>query len=55
MSMKLREDKGGRLLEVQLSGNLVKADYSELVPAAERLLKAHDKVRILLDLHEFQG
>lgn len=55
MSMKLREDTGGKLLEVLLSGQLVKEDYSELVPAVERLLKSHDKVRILLDMHDFHG
>ncbi|MEO6138596.1 MAG: STAS/SEC14 domain-containing protein [Luteimonas sp.] len=53
MPLKLRED--GKLLEAQLSGKLVKEDYSELVLAAERLLKAHGKIRIMLDMHDFHG
>jgi hypothetical protein len=53
MPMKLHED--GKVLEAQLSGQLVKEDYSELVLAAERLLETNGKIRILLDMHDFHG
>ena len=39
MHVKLDEKDDGKLLEVQLSGKLVKDDYAHFVPTVERLVK----------------
>jgi hypothetical protein len=55
MPVTLTEKNGGRVLTVQLSGTIVKEDYTRFIPAAERLLKEHGKIRVLVDLHDFHG
>ena len=55
MPVKLTERQGGALLQVRLSGKLVKDDYAHFVPAVERLVKAHGKIRLLVDMHDFHG
>ena len=51
----LKETNGGKLLEVQLTGKLAKEDYEHFVPAVERLVKAHGKIRMLVEMHDFHG
>jgi hypothetical protein len=51
----LKETNGGKLLEVQLTGKLAKEDYELFVPVVERLVKAHGKIRMLLEMHDFHG
>ena len=51
----LKEDAGGKLLTVQMSGKLEKQDYEQFVPQVEALIKQHGKVRILLSMHDFHG
>ncbi|BCB27442.1 hypothetical protein SKTS_23280 [Sulfurimicrobium lacus] len=55
MSMQLNEENGGKLLVVHVSGKLVKADYEQFVPAVERLVRQHGKLRILFDMTDFHG
>jgi hypothetical protein len=55
MNVKLNEKKGGKLLEVQLRGKLVKDDYALFVPAVEKLVKAHGKIRMLVEMQDFHG
>ncbi len=55
MPVRLTEKSGGKLLEVQLSGKLVKEDYASFVPAVERLVREHGKIRVLVDMHDFHG
>jgi hypothetical protein len=55
MPVELREEAGGKLLVVKLSGKLTKQDYERFIPEAERLIKQHGKVRILCQLHDFHG
>ena len=55
MSIKLEENNGGKVLEVALTGKLVKADYEHFVPVVERLVKQQGKIRILLVMHDFHG
>lgn len=55
MSVKLNEKNDGRLLEVDLSGKLVREDYYLFVPVVEKLVKAHGKVRLLVNMHDFHG
>lgn len=55
MNVKLNEKNDGKLLEVQLSGKLVKKDYALFVPTVERLAKEHGKIRMLVEMHDFHG
>ena len=55
MNVTLNEKNGGKLLEVQLSGKLVKEDYAHFVPVVERLVKEHGKIRMLVNMHDFHG
>ena len=55
MSVELNELDGGKLLEVRLTGKLVKEDYGHFVPAVERLVKQHGKIRMLVEMHDFHG
>jgi hypothetical protein len=51
----LKETIGGKVLEIQLTGKLAKEDYQLLVPAVERLVKDHGKIRLLVEMHDFHG
>ncbi len=51
----LKESSGGKVLEVQLTGKLAKEDYEHFVPVVERLVKAHGKIRLLVEMHDFHG
>jgi hypothetical protein len=51
----LTETNGGKVLEVELTGKLAGADYEQLVPAVERLVKQHGKIRVLVNMHDFHG
>jgi SpoIIAA-like len=55
MPVEMKEAEGGKVLEVHLTGRLVKEDYEQFVPMAERLLKTHDKIRMLVEMHDFHG
>lgn len=43
----LTETNGGKVLEVGLTGKITEDDYRHFVPAVERLVKAHGKIRML--------
>lgn len=55
MPIELKEEQGGKVLEVRLSGKLAKADYEHFVPEVDRLIKANGKIRILMEMHDFHG
>ncbi len=55
MPIQLREEAGGKILIVHVSGKLAKADYSSFVPAFERLVLLHGKLRVLFDMTGFRG
>jgi len=55
VAIKLEETDGGKALEVQLSGKLVKEDYEKFVPVVERLVKQHGTIRMLVVMHDFHG
>ena len=55
MSVDLHEEAGGKILEIKLTGKLAKEDYEHLVPEVERLIKAHGKLRMLVQMHDFHG
>lgn len=55
MTVELRELADGNSLEIHLTGKLVKQDYETLVPAVERLVKQHGKIRMLVEMRDFHG
>jgi len=55
MAIKLKENDGGKVLEVQVSGKLAHEDYLHFVPKFEQLIKQHGKLRVLFDMRDFHG
>ena len=43
------------MLEVAVSGKIVKEDYETFVPLIDRLVAQHGKIRILMEMHDFHG
>ena len=55
MAIKLEEKDSGKVLEIALSGKLVKEDYEAFVPVVEQLVKDHGQIRMLVAMHDFHG
>ena len=55
MGIQLTEKRGGKVLEVQVSGKLAHEDYRHFVPKFEQLIKQHGKLRVLFDMTDFHG
>ena len=55
MSVELKPEAEGKILHVRLSDKLAREDYESLMPAFERLIEQHGKLRILLEMDEFHG
>ena len=55
MSIQLKEEKGGKLLEVHVAGKLTREDYGHFVPEFERLVRLHGKLSVLFDMSGFHG
>jgi hypothetical protein len=55
MTIQLKEESGGKVLAVHVSGKLAKADYDHFVPEFERLVRQHGKLRVLFDMTGFHG
>ncbi len=55
MAIEVKEADGGRFLEISLTGKLVKEDYDTFVPAVDRAIQQHGKIRMLVVMHDFHG
>jgi hypothetical protein len=55
MSIQLKEENGGKLLDVHVSGKLTREDYEHFVPEFERLVRLHGKLGVLFDMSGFHG
>jgi hypothetical protein len=55
MPVELKEAADRNLLEVRLTGKLVRQDYESLAPVVECLIKRHRKIRMRVDMHDFHG
>lgn len=55
MALTYHEEADGKILVVNASGKLSKADYEQFVPETERLIKKFTKIRILFEMHGFHG
>src|SRR5262249_50401770 len=49
------EEGAGKIVHVRLSGKLGEEDYERFVPKVERLIRAHGKIRVLGEMHDFHG
>ncbi len=55
MSIQLKEENGGKILVVHVSGTLVKADYESFVPEFDSFIEQHGKLGVLFDMTDFHG
>lgn len=55
MAIELKEERGGKLLEVHVSGKLTTEDYERFIPAVELLIKQHGPIDILFEMSDFHG
>ncbi len=55
MPLEFNELAEGKILVVEATGTLSKADYEQFVPETERLIKEFGKIRVLFEMHDFRG
>jgi hypothetical protein len=55
MAIQLNEQNSGQILEVRVTGKLHGEDYQHFVPAFERLVQQHGKIRVLFEMVDFHG
>jgi hypothetical protein len=55
MPINLTEANGGKQLEVQVTGKLKHEDYEHFVPAFEKQVQQHGKIRVLFEMLDFHG
>jgi hypothetical protein len=55
MPVELREEAGGKIVAVTLSGKLAAADYQQFGGEIDRLIAQHGKLRVLATMHDFHG
>lgn len=55
MPIQFKEENGGKMLAVNVSGRLEKADYEHFVPEFDRLVRQHGKLRVLFEMTDFHG
>ena len=55
MPFEITEEQNGKILDVRLTGKLVKEDYRKFVPAVERAVQQHGRIRMLVVMHDFHG
>lgn len=55
MAITCKESHAGKLLEIVLTGKLVKEDYKDFLPVVDRLVRQHGKIRMLVEMHDFEG
>ena len=55
MPIKFKDADESKVLSIQVSGKLTKADYIYFAPEFERLVQLNGKLRVLFNLAGFQG
>ena len=53
--IKLDEEAAGKIVTLTFKGKLSKDDYELFVPQLEGLMKPTEKIRLLVELRDFQG
>lgn len=55
MAVELSQLNDGKILEVRISGRLVKEDYEHFMPELDRLVDQFGKIRLLVEMRDFHG
>ena len=55
MSLHIRENTGGSILELEASGKLAASDFQSLESTFQRLVKQYGKIRVLFIMRDFHG
>lgn len=55
MSIQIREKQDGKLMVVRAEGKVTRADMEQFIPYAERLIRQHGKIKMLLEADGFEG
>jgi hypothetical protein len=55
MAIDVKEQDGGRILQVHVMGRLTRDDYARFVPEVERVIGKHGRIRVLFDMRDFHG
>src|SRR5512135_1570220 len=55
MSVELNQLDDGKVLEIKISGKLLKEDYERFVPELDRLIEQFGKIRLLVEMRDFHG
>jgi hypothetical protein len=55
MPIKFEDENEGKVLVIQVSGKLTKADYVYFAPEFERLVQLNGKLRVLFNMAGFHG
>jgi hypothetical protein len=55
MAVEMQELAGGRVIQVDLTGKLTKADYDQFLPEFERRIAEYGKIRVLCTMRDLQG
>lgn len=54
-AIEILEENDGKLLVVKMTGKVRKEDYRHFVPAVDKAVARHGKVRMLVEMHNFHG
>jgi hypothetical protein len=55
MSVELKKQNEGKLIEVHLTGKLAREDYAKFGPAVDEAVRKYGKIRMLVEMHDFHG
>ena len=55
MAIQINQLADDKLLEVSLTGKLTKEDYEQFVAVADRLIRQHGKLHLLVEMRDFEG
>lgn len=55
MAIQVTEERGGRELDVMVTGKLTHADYDRFVPMFEQRARDHGRIRVLFHMTDFHG
>lgn len=53
--IQLEKSPVGNIVTLKFKGKVSKADYEEFVPQIEFLMESDTKLRLLIELHDFEG
>lgn len=53
--IQLEKSSAGNIVTLKFRGNVSKADYEQFVPQLEHLMEGDAKIRLLIELHDFEG